>query len=91
MVTSSLSAVVSRNDPSLVVTPQRRASRPSNQSVAAASRNTIAAIVSSADSTSAMITGQAAIRRLVPTASAREDRSAFKEPASMPRTLVDSA
>ena len=43
VATSSLSAVVSRNEPSLVVTPQRRASRPSNQSVAAATRNTTAA------------------------------------------------
>ncbi len=42
-VTSSLSAVVSRNAPSRVVTPQRRASRPSNQSVAAATTNTTAA------------------------------------------------
>ncbi len=91
VVTSSLSAVVSRNDPSLVVTPQRRASRPSNQSVTAAIRNTMTAIVSSRDSTSAMITGQATIRRLVPMASAREDRSAFKEPASIARTLVDGA
>jgi len=40
-----LVAVVSRNDPSVVVTFQRRASRPSNQSVAAATRNRIAAIV----------------------------------------------
>ena len=45
VVTSSLSAVVSRNEPSVVVTFQRRASRPSNQSVAAATRNRIAAIV----------------------------------------------
>ena len=37
--TSSLSAVVSRNEPSVVVTPQRRARRPSIQSVAAATTN----------------------------------------------------
>ena len=44
-VTSSLSAVVSRNDPSRELTPQRRASRPSNQSVADTAANTIAAAV----------------------------------------------
>ena len=45
VVTSSLSAVVSRKDPSLVVTFQARARRPSNQSVAAATRKTMAAAV----------------------------------------------
>ena len=41
--TSSLSAVVSRNEPSLLVTFQRRASRPSTQSVTAATANSTAA------------------------------------------------
>ena len=61
VVTSSLSAVVSRNDPSRDVTPQRRARRPSTQSVAAAIRNTIVAIVNERLSTSAITTGDSTI------------------------------
>src|SRR4051812_29741740 len=74
--TSSLSAVVSRNEPSLLVTFQRRASRPSIQSVAAAMQNSAVAsgsASSSASRISAMTTGVRAILVAVPTASTRAD------------------
>ena len=58
--------MVSRNDPSFVVTFQRRARRPSNQSVEEATRNTIAAAVNERLDTSAITTGVAMIRLLVP-------------------------
>ena len=76
--TSSLSAVVSRNDPSLVVTFQRRARRPSSQSVAAAMQNSSGGQrlgVLAALRTSAMITGVRTIRTVVPAASRRAERS----------------
>ena len=77
--TSSLSAVVSRNEPSLLVTPQRRASRPSTQSVAAAMQNsTVAATVPSSLSsvrTSHITIGVRAILAVVPTARKRAERT----------------
>src|SRR3954463_11986261 len=76
--TSSLSAVVSRKEPSLLVTFQRRASRPSIQSVAAAAQNSAAAsgsASSSASRISAITTGVRAILVAVPTASTRADFS----------------
>ena len=70
--TSSLSAVVSRKEPSLLVTPQRRARRPSTQSVAAATQNSAAAInsddSSSPFSTSHITTGVRRIRVALPAA-----------------------
>src|SRR6185437_10630734 len=86
--TRSLSAVVSRNEPRRVVTFQRRASRPSNQSVAAAERKTIAAAVSEPPITSAITIGTATIRMLVPAISSAVARSgpvrgALSAPASM--------
>src|SRR4051812_45847561 len=74
--TSSLSAVVSRNEPSLLVTFQRRASPPSTQSVAAAMQKSAAAsgsASSSASRISAITTGVRAILVPVPTASTRAD------------------
>ena len=62
VVTSSLSAVVSRKAPRRVVTPQRRARRPSIQSVAAATKKTAAAAVSDPARTSAITTGASRIR-----------------------------
>src|SRR5664279_3636154 len=66
-VISSLSAVVSRNDPRRELTFQRRARRPSNQSVLAATRKTTAAAVQEWLRTRPMTTGVATIRTLVPT------------------------
>ncbi len=97
--TSSLSAVVSRNEPSFVVTFQRRASRPSNQSVDDATRKTIAAAVNDSLITSAITIGTATILTLVPAmrrAVARSGpvRSALSAPASiaailpMPRSRI---
>src|SRR5437763_11915192 len=65
-LTSSLSAVVSRNEPSRELTFQRRASRPSNQSVLATRTKTIADAVQAWPRISAITTGVAKIRRLVP-------------------------
>src|SRR5436305_14595054 len=65
-VIRTLSAVVSRNEPSRELTFQRRASRPSNQSVLATTTNTIAAAIQERPRISAITTGVAKIRRLVP-------------------------
>src|SRR4051794_23038723 len=76
--TNSLSAVVSRNEPKRVVTFQRRASRPSSQSVAAAMTNSTAATASAPSppsSTRAITTGVRTIRTAVPAASMRAQRS----------------
>ena len=81
-VTSSLSAVVSRNAPSRVVTPQRRARRPSNQSVAAATTNTIAAASYEPPSTSAITAGQSRTLSPVPAASILDERNVLNVPAS---------
>ncbi len=66
--TSSLSAVVSRNVPRVVVCFHRRASRPSKKSVAAAIANRAAAamsvlLVPSGTSTRAITTGVSTMRR----------------------------
>ena len=82
VVTSSLSAVVSRKAPRRVVTPQRRARRPSIQSVAAATKKTAAAAVSDPARTSAITTGASRIRTPVPAASSREERRTLTVPAS---------
>ena len=73
---------MSRNAPKRVVTPQRRASRPSNQSVAAATTNTIAAVVYERVSTSAMTTGHSTTRSPVPAASILDERNELNVPAS---------
>src|SRR5947209_5528629 len=65
-VIRSLSAVVSRNEPSRELTFQRRASRPSNQSVLATRTKTIADAIQAWSRISAITTGVAKIRRLVP-------------------------
>ena len=82
VVTSSLSAVVSRKAPRRVVTPQRRARRPSIQSVAAATKKTAAAAVSDPARTSAITTGASRIRTPVPAASRRDERRTLTVPAS---------
>ena len=68
--TSSLSAVVSRNVPSVVVCFHRRANRPSKKSVAAAIANRMAATTYAyctryPTSTNAITTGVSATRRYV--------------------------
>ena len=82
VVTSSLSAVVSRKAPRRVVTPHRRARRPSIQSVAAATKKTAAAAVSDPARTSAITTGASRIRTPVPAASRRDERRTLTVPAS---------
>src|SRR5262249_31615650 len=79
----SLSAVVSRNDPSRELTFHRRASRPSNQSVLAATANTIAAGVQEWPSTRPITTGVATIRALVP--------ASIRLPRALPLRAVLSA
>jgi len=81
-VTSSLSAVVSRNEPSVVVRFQRRARRPSHQSVAAAKANRSAAGISKSGParTSPMMMGASTMRAHVP--------AAMKRAAIGPRALV---
>src|SRR5919206_1110427 len=79
--TSSLSAVVSRNEPSVVVISQRRASQPSRKSVAAATANSAAAATDGAPGRSpgsarisAITTGAMKIRNDVPAATKRAER-----------------
>ena len=90
VVTSSLSAVVSRKAPRRVVTPQRRARRPSIQSVAAATKKTAAAAVSEPARTSAITTGASRIRTPVPAASRRDERRTLTVPASTGARLHQS-
>ena len=76
-----MSAVVSRNEPSFVVTPHARASRPSTQSVAAATANSTAASVrrrrrpGPRPSRAPSPPASRRIRRTVPAAMRRADRS----------------
>src|SRR6202165_3006801 len=91
-VIRSLSAVVSRNDPNRELTFQRRASRPSNQSVLATSTHTTAAAVHAWPRTRPITTGVAKIRRLVPAriralARALPLRTVFSGPAPTARDI----